>query len=469
MRRGIATTMAALLAWATGCGAAEAASDPPLTLSECLSRAAADNPGVRAARAALDRTEGRIVATRADALPQLAFGASYTRLDRGLLEGFETEDQGDVVFGDEDRHEYGFRATQLLYRGGQVRAATRIANLDRAAAEREYRSVLADTLLAVRIAFYDVLRTRSQIDVQEQTVELLERSLEWTRSRFDAGAVPRLEVLRAEVETANALPGLIRARNQYRLARELLATLLSMERADAGDGTDPLPRVEGAFAKMGPPPPLREITDSAMATRPELQRFQFEERIGEEAIAVAAAGLRPTVSLQADYGWQSSVFRADEEVSGWRAVALADVPIFDGMRTRGRVRQARASLDETRSRAEQERLAVELQARAAHGDVIEAIEFVASQEKNAERAEEAFRLAVASNEAGKATQLDVLDARVALTVARSLQVQADYAYSAARARLDHAAGRTAAWLEPGPDAPATAPSTDTSGVRTAEE
>ena len=51
-----------------------------------------------------------------------------------------------------------------------------------------------------------------------------------------------------------------------------------------------------------------------------------------------------------------------------------------------------------------------------------------------------LRLAKARNEAGTATQLDVLSAQTALTEARTTQVQALHDYSVARARLERAVG-----------------------------
>jgi outer membrane protein TolC len=464
MKHTIAAHIAVLIGVLAGGRSARAGAGIELSLADCMHRAARDNPTVLAARAALTGTEGLILEARADALPQLGFGANYTWLDRGLLEGFGTEEEGTVIIGDDETYEYGFTASQLLYRGGQVRSAVRIADLGRQAADREYRAVLADILLEVRIAFYDVLRDRSQVDVQEQTVDLLERSLEWTRDRFDAGAVPRLEVLRAEVELANAIPGLIRARNRLRLSRERLSTLLSLERPDDDQESDSLPIVTGAFLPILDPPPLSDMLASAEAVRPELQELVFEEQIREESINAARAGNRPSFSVQGDYGWSSSMFVPGEEISGWRAMVLAEVPIFDGFRTRGRVIQAEAALDQTRYRRSESRLGVELEVRAAHGDVLESIEFVSSQKKNAERAQEALRLAAASYEVGTVTQLDLLDARVALTVALSLQVEAEYAYSTSVTRLEHAAGQAETWLMPATEPPASPEtSKDTSG------
>ena len=80
----------------------------------------------------------------------------------------------------------------------------------------QFQAVLADTATEVRVAYYDVLLAEKQIAVNHESVALLEKELEDSRRRFDAGTVPRFNVLRAEVELANARPGLSRARNAYR-------------------------------------------------------------------------------------------------------------------------------------------------------------------------------------------------------------------------------------------------------------
>ena len=70
----------------------------------------------------------------------------------------------------------------------------------------------------------------------------------------------------------------------------------------------------------------------------------------------------------------------------------------------------------------------------------EAKETIASQAKTVEQAEEALRLARERLAAGAGTQLDVLDARVALTRARTTELQARYEFSAAIAEFDRATG-----------------------------
>jgi outer membrane protein TolC len=85
---------------------------------------------------------------------------------------------------------------------------------------------------------------------------------------------------------------------------------------------------------------------------------------------------------------------------------------------------------------------IELDVRTAFSNLIEAKEVLESQKKVQEQAEEALRLANARSEAGTGTQLDVLNAQTALTIARSTQIEALHDYSVARAKLDRAMGTT---------------------------
>ena len=71
----------------------------------------------------------------------------------------------------------------------------------------------------MRVAYYDVLLAAQQIVVQEASVNLLRQELDDQNRRFEAGTVPRFNVLRAEVEVANARPRLIRAKTPIAFPR----------------------------------------------------------------------------------------------------------------------------------------------------------------------------------------------------------------------------------------------------------
>ena len=83
---------------------------------------------------------------------------------------------------------------------------------------------------------------------------------------------------------------------------------------------------------------------------------------------------------------------------------------------------------------------IENEVRTAYSNFIEAQQVLESQLKVIEQAEEAVRLAMARNDAGSGTQLDVLSAQTALTDSRTTQAVALRDYAVALARLERAIG-----------------------------
>jgi outer membrane protein TolC len=122
--------------------------------------------------------------------------------------------------------------------------------------------------------------------------------------------------------------------------------------------------------------------------------------------------------------------------SGYVLGATGTWAIWDWGATYGRVKQARAILEESKITLDDDTRQVELEVQQAYSNIIQGRELIQSQAKNVEQAAEALRLAQARLDAGAGTQLEVLDARVQLTTARSTQLQALYTYNAAVAEFD---------------------------------
>ena len=71
----------------------------------------------------------------------------------------------------------------------------------------------------MRQQFYQVLLNRELIHVQEESVKLLQSQLQDQQNRFEAGTVPRFNVLQAQVALSNQYPLLIAAQNNYRISQ----------------------------------------------------------------------------------------------------------------------------------------------------------------------------------------------------------------------------------------------------------
>jgi outer membrane protein TolC len=323
--------------------------------------------------------------------------------------------------------------------GGRMVAAIKAADATQKQAVANYQTSVADTLLNVRIGYYDVLLAAQQITVQEASVKLLEKEREDQQHRLDAGTVPKFNVLRAEVAVANERPSLINARNRYRVAKNNLANLLGYNLPR--DVWEDIPiNLTDDFDTSSYAVNLPDAIQQALSRRTELVSLRKDIELQNLNIVNAKSGYKPTVSVFAGYNWVSSQYSTDpsDQFNGWNAGAQLSWSLFDGGLTYGKVKQAKAQYAKSKTTLEDQQRQIELQVRTAYSDFIQAREILDSQQKVQEEAEEALREAKARSEAGTGTQLDVLDAETSLTQARTTQIQAQHDYVAARARFERA-------------------------------
>lgn len=187
---------------------------------------------------------------------------------------------------------------------------------------------------------------------------------------------------------------------------------------------------------------LQASFDAARAKRPDLERIVRLTSAREEAVTSARSNSLPNVS-----GFGGLAMRKGptnnfgDSNSGWLLGVQSQWAIFDGRATKGRVAQAKSLLEQTRLTLTEAQLAVDVEVRRAHSQWQQATELAEASARVVEQATEAVRLANARYNAGTGTQLDVLQAQVDLTTARTNQIQAYYGYNVAVASLRKATGQ----------------------------
>src|SRR5207244_1047875 len=168
----------------TGSGTSSSSKVPTFTLDQAILTALQRNPTLLNAEQDIKRTKGVIIQVRAQALPQVNVNGNFEWTDPNL--------QGARIFGTST-------------------------------------STTGTGTTSVTTQFYQVVVNRELIKVQEQSVHLLESQLKDQQNRFEAGTVPRFNVLQAEVALYNQLPQLITAQNNYRIAKITLAKTLGRD------------------------------------------------------------------------------------------------------------------------------------------------------------------------------------------------------------------------------------------------
>jgi outer membrane protein len=414
----------------------------PLSLADVINLALQQNPAILRAAKDVEATAGVVLQTKAIAVPKVNLTGGYEYLEKTDID-FLNFPGASFTFGNNQNWSTQIRLVQSLYEGGRMLSSFRTARLATEQSKLNYDTAVADAVLAVEIAYFDVLLAEQQITVQEASVELLNRELTDTTRRFEAGTVPKFNVLRAEVELANAKPRLIQARNSFRISKNNLANLLGFRVPKEAFEDIPL-KLSGKLEAEPFKLELAQALELALAQRSELGASRKAEALKREELVSAKAGYKPSLQAFAGYDVHNSSLSQDITVEnhGWIAGVQLNWSLFDGMLTRGKVKQAQALYERSSIELDDTGRRIELEVRTAFSNFIEADETLKSQEKVQEQAEEALRLAKARNEAGTGTQLDVLSAQTALTESRTTQIQALHDYQVAKARLDRAVGAT---------------------------
>ena len=157
-----------------------------------------------------------------------------------------------------------------------------------------------------------------------------------------------------------------------------------------------------------------------------------------QGIRLAKAGRLPTLSISASYNLRADdlTLDSDEVEKTYAGYLVLSLPIFDGFRTKSQISKSYSQLRQAELARAGLEDAIELEVRSALLEIEAALETLKSQEKNVEMAEEGLEIANKRYLQGYATNLEVMDAQLALTRARNNRIQAlhDLSWAVAKAK-----------------------------------
>jgi outer membrane protein len=417
---------------------------PRFTLEEAILTALQQNPSILIARQEIERTKGLFIEMRAAALPQVNATAMFQDLDPHLSHvntGNRNNITGEIFssVGAERTYSLEIAVNQVIFSGGRVPGQISSASFQRDSSYYSFRNAIDLIVATVRQQFYLVLLDRALIGVQEESVRLLQSQLQDQQNRFEAGTVPRFNVLQAQVALSNQIPLLITAQNNYRISQLQLAKTLGLDFNPKRGDQAPLEAV-GELLYIPREMAITQAIAVAKENRPFLKQQKAVVLSNNSQVGVARSGYFPQINASAGEEFRSSPLTDNIRAarSGYIFGATGTWAIWDWGATYGRVKQARAILEESKATLDDDVRQVELEVQQAFANIIQGRELVKATEKSVEQAAEALRLATARLDAGAGTQLEVLDARTQLTTAQSNRLQALYTYNAAVAEFDRA-------------------------------
>jgi len=310
------------------------------------------------------------------------------------------------------------------------------------------RSTIDNLVSQVTQQFYQVVLNRALIVAQQQNVALLEQQVKDQQNRYEAGTVPRFNVLQAEVQLANAKPPLIQAENNYRISMYQLVQLLGMD-YPAGFPSEVPFNVVGS---LGYKPQDVNPDDSirvAIARNPGLKAQR--QAILQQAANVSSqiGGFFPSINATAGYQFENNTSSPDlgDTFAGWFFGATGNWNFWDGGLTYGNVAQAKAQLMQAKNNYDNGVRQVVLDVQQSISNLTQARQTIDATTASVVQATEALRLSRERLDAGAGTQLDVLNAQVQLLQAQTNVLQARYDFIAAMATYEQALSLDTQYVE----------------------
>jgi len=473
-------------------GTGSAGRIPTFTLDQAILTALQQNATLLNAEQEIKRTKGVIIQVRAQALPQVnaraqfewidpnltgarIFGTTSTTTGTGTTPGTTTGGAGTAALiespasqvrdvqpplaaasptpsitnaqASDVSYSISVLGSQLIFNGTTF-PEIRGTFFQRDSAYFAFRNVLDSLIATVKTQFYQIVVNSELIKVQEQSVHLLESQLKDQQNRFEAGTVPRFNVLQAEVALYNQIPQLITAQNNYRISKLTLAKTLGLY-FEPRRGENPPLEVVGEMPYIPRPINLADAIEMGKERRPFLKQARANVLNQLQQVRAAAGQWLPTITTTGGGEWVSSPTNSSwHDISkGWLALVQGSLPIWDSGAIAGQVIQQRALLSETKITYDDDVRQVELEIQQAYSNLQQNEELVKSQEKNVELADEALRLAKARLDAGAGVQLDVLNAQVQLLTAQSTRLGALFGYNSSLAEFDRATGAQSTYHE----------------------
>ncbi len=408
--------------------------EAPLSLASCVRIALDENPALQAAREGVASARASVGMARSPYYPTVELDGSYRRWETHafLPEGLSGM-TGSPMIGPTDDWSSGLRAGYLLYDSGERAAQLRSSLSREGMAEEEEAAIRQDIALAVHQAFYSLLSVSESHLVAQQNLERANAHLDLTQEHWEAGAVPKADVIRARVEVADAKLQLVRAESAIRLARGRLNKAMGLP-VELKTQINPSQENMESPEKIN----LTEALELAPDRRPIYRAALHRKAAAQSSIDIAKSSFGPSIKAAAGYGVRDSEFLpADRD---WSVGININLPLFQGFNPTHDVSRARHELAKQEAEIRHLVLQVREEVWSAHLKFEEFYQATQASEAVVQDARESMRMTRERYEAGAATATDLIDAQTTLMRAEYVRVESRWSYFSARSAFARAAG-----------------------------
>ncbi|NLG95243.1 MAG: TolC family protein [Acetomicrobium flavidum] len=400
----------------------EVNSDVQYSLADLIAIAEQQNPLLKAAQEQVNQARARELQSASQLAPKLDANLIYAHEYGGGIKESKYR----------DTYKAALSFTHTLYSGDSFEASLRAATLNRKALEADLLRTKQSVENDVRKSYYDLQRARAQLRVAQESYDLALEHLKQAKSLYEQGVIAVNEVLRTQVDVSTAELNLIQAQNGTRVALNTLEKAVGVT-LSFSQVPEIAPKEETRLSL-----PKIDPYATALQKRPELVSLDDSRKAAEELAKAAAGQARPSISIQGETSYYEDEFFPNSD--DWNLSVIASWRLYDRGEIKNKIEENKAMARELLARIDDLRNQIRLEVSTAWQNMESALQRVHVAEDQVKTAEEDYRMALRRYVEQVGTNIDVLDARTALTDANTSFVNAVYDAYAAYSDLIYSIG-----------------------------
>jgi outer membrane protein len=402
-----------------------------LSLSMIIEEIVRNHPTIKEAEEALKNADARIGLAKTGYYPVVDASAGFSNI--GPVLKFTIPQMGTIQLYPENNYSGSVNYRQVIYDFGRTRQNIDIETENKTLGAQALEQVKQKMSLAAVNSFYTIAYLQEAVRIKDEQLATLEEHLTYVKTMKATGSATDYQILSTEVRISAAQSQKVDLLSSLSIQQAYMGSLLGREdfRAAVREELDmELPSIN--------PDSLQQY---ALQHRDEMIISREKTSLADLRYDLIQTTNRPMISMSisggAKNGYQPDLNTLKANYSAGIGISI---PIFDGMKTKYNLMQAKSAINNAQYETENTRRSITSDIREAQSYLESARQKVSQSALQLDQALKAYALAETSFGAGTITNLELLDANTAVSESKLMLLKARVDYAASIYRLKAALG-----------------------------
>jgi outer membrane protein len=401
------------------------------SLDECINYAIEHNLDLQKTQLARQQAEYQYKASKNAWLPTLNANA-------GEYLGFGQSPSytGVYVSDNSSSTSFGASLSLPLFQGLNLYNTAKADALNLQATEMDQRAAQLNLKLNVMAFYMQVLYGKEQVEIARRQVELSAEQLQKTQQLFENGRIAEADVYESKAQLATDQANLTQMETDLALSLLTLTQVLEIEEFEGFEVSSPEAFFAGQQLELEAP---QNTITQALLNQPAMEAARLRLQKSHYDLKASKSAWYPSLDFYGGYSNGLYHYFGDnypntpinEQLKRNSRAQLGvslNIPIFNGMKTKYRVKMTELSIADQQLSLENTEKTLRKEIQQAYGNARAAQQKMAAMENSLDASRVAYDYAKAGYDMGKKTLLELNESKIRFHKAESDLLQARYEY-----------------------------------------